>query len=152
MKEDKSFAVSAYKKVQIFKWLVKKHNCVVDFDYSYCWENSKKTQKIWFATPKLSRNGRDFVLTTTTENFSASVLSVMLPSKHAALSYAEVLDTLLVEVKTNESDCYLAEVGWPYHREELFLPKGTTLEELCIEFDLTWKDAFGHLFSRKPKK
>lgn len=144
MGEDKSFAVPAYKKVYIFKWLLKTHNCTtISFVCDYHWTNPKKTQKIWFATPKLSRDGKDLVLTTSSKNFSNSVVSVRLPSKHATLSYADVLDALLAEVKRNESDCYLTDAGWPYQRKELFLPKDATLEGLCIEFDLAWRDAFG---------
>lgn len=151
MGEDKSFAVPAYKKVQIFKWLVKKHNCTVDFEHDFFWKDRKKKTKTWLATPKLSRDGKDLVLTTSSKNFSNSVVSLNLPSKHATLSYADVLDALLAEVKRNESDCWLTETGWPYQRKELFLPKDATLEELCIEFDLAWRDAFGHLLSGKPK-
>ena len=38
MEEDKPFAVPACKKVQIFKWLVKKHNCTVDFERDFFWK------------------------------------------------------------------------------------------------------------------
>ena len=140
-----------YKKVQIFKWLLKKHNCEVRFDYDWGGkEPKKKTQKIWFTTPKLSRDGKeDFVLTTSSRDFPASILSVMLPSKHAALSYADVLDALLDRIKKDKSDCYLVDFGWPHHKKELFLPKDATLEELCIEFDLAWRDAFEHPSSLK---
>ena len=152
MKESKSSAVPAYKKVQIFKWLLKKHNCEIRFDYSYYWKDpKKKTQKIWSATPKLSRDGKDLVLTTSSKNFSNLVVFVKLPSKQVTLSYADVLDALLAEVKRDESDCWLTEAGWPYQRKALFLSKDATLEGLCIEFDLAWRDAFGHLLSEKPK-
>lgn len=143
MKESKTSAVPTYKKVRIFKWLLKTHNCEIYFVHDYHWANPKKTQKIWFATPKLSMDGKDFVLTTSSKNFSNSVVSVRLPSKQATLTYADVLDALLAEVKTNESDCYLTEASWSYQRKELFLSKDATLEGLCIEFDLAWRDAFG---------
>ena len=153
MEEDKPFAVPACKKVQIFKWLVKKHNCMIDFERDFfCKDPKKKTQKTWFATPKLYRNGKDFVLTTTSKNSLASVMSINLPSKHAALSYADVLDALLDKIKKAGSDCWLGSYGWPYTREELFLPKNATLEKLCIEFDLAWRDAFKHSSLEKPKK
>lgn len=157
MSESKMLSVPAYKKVQIFKWLLKKHNCTIDFDCNYCWKDPKtKTQKIWFATPKLTRNGRVLVLYVASKEFPATVLSVRLPSKHAALSYADVLDALLDKIKKVGSDCFLGSGGWPYTRVEVFLPKNITLEELCIEFDLTWRDAFGFslksLRKEKPKK
>lgn len=145
MKERKSKmpSVPVYKKVWIFKWLLKKHNCEVHFDRDWCWENPrKKTQRIWFAVPKLTKDGKDLVLSTASREFPA--LSVRLSSKHGALSYADVLDALLAEVKRSESDCWLVDIiNWPYHRKEIFLPKDTTLEGLCIEFDLAWRDAFG---------
>lgn len=145
-------SVPAYKKVQIFKWLLKKHNCTIDFDYSYYWKDYKtKTQKIWFATPKLTRNGRDFVLYVASKELPATVLSVYLPSKMATLSYADVLDTLLDKIKKVGSDCFLGADGWPYTRTEVFLPKNTTLEGLCVEFDLAWRDVFGFSL-KKPKK
>lgn len=148
MKEErrssKMSSVPAYKKVYIFKWLLKSHNCEVHFDCDWQWKDpKKKTQKIWFATPKLSRDGRDLVLYVASKDSPATVLSVNLPSKHASLSYADVLDTLLETIKKAGSDCFLGADGWPYTRVEVFLPKDTTLEGLCIEFDLAWRDAFG---------
>lgn len=143
MKKDKSFTVPVYKKVYIFKWLLKKHSCTVSFDYNYHWTNpKKKTQKIWFATPKLFRKGsnKEFVLATASKNFSSLAVSIRLPSKQATLSYADVLDTLLAEVKSSGSDCWLVDAGWPYHRKELFLSKDATLENLAIEFDLSWSE------------
>lgn len=151
MEEDKLFAVPIYKKVQIFKWLVKKHNCTVDFEHDFFWKDRKKKTKSWLATPKLSRDGKDLVLTTSSKNFSNSVVSLNLPSKHATLSYADVLDALLDKIKKAGSDCWLGFGSWPYTRAEVFLPKDTTLEELCIEFDLAWRDSFKHLLTRKPK-
>lgn len=143
MKKSKTLSVLAYKKVYIFKWLLKKHNCEIYFVQDYHWANPKKTQKIWIATPKLSSGGKDFVLATASKEFRSLVLSIELPSKPVTLSYADVLDALLAEVKRNKSDCYLVDAGWPYQRKELFLSKDATLEGLCIEFDLAWRDAFG---------
>ena len=152
MEEDKPFAVPTYKKVQIFKWLVKKHNCTIDFERDFfCKDPKKKTQKTWFATPKLSRSGKIFALFAASKESLATVLHVSLPSKHAALSYADVLDALLDKIKKAGSDCWLGSGSWPYTRAEVFLPKDTTLEELCIEFDLAWRDSFKHLLTRKPK-
>ena len=154
MEKDKSFAVPAYKKVWIFKWLLKKHNCEAHFDYDYRWKDpKKKTQKIWFAILKLSRkeDEKELVLSITSKELLSSTMSFHLPSKHAALSYADVLDALLAEVKRSKSDCWLVGADWPCQRKALFLPKNATLEWLCIEFDLAWRDAFGHHFSEKPK-
>ena len=156
MEEVKSFAVPAYKKVQIFKWLVKKHNCTVDFERDFFWKDRKKKTKTWLVTPKLSRDGKDYVLCVVSKEFPTAVLSVNLPSKHATLSYADVLDALLDKIKKAGSDCWLGSGGWPYTRAEVFLPKNTTLEELCVEFDLAWRDDFGFslksLRKGKPKK
>ena len=142
-KKSKMPSVSACKKVQIFKWLLKKHGCTVVFERQFWWEDPKtKTEKIWFAVPKLFKDGKDFMLHVVSKEFPAKILSVPLPSKMAALSYADVLDALLAEVKRTESDCYLVPTSWPYHGEEIFLLKDATLEGLCIEFDLAWRDAF----------
>lgn len=141
MEEVKPFVVPACKKVQIFKWLVKKHNCTADFDYGYYWKDSKtKSQKIWFATPKLFRNGRNLILYVASEEYPATILSVSLPSKHAVLSYADVLDALLDKIKKVGGDCF---IGYDL-KTEVFLPKDTTLEKLCIEFDLAWRDSARH--------
>ena len=151
MNENKILSVPTYKKVQIFKWLVKKHNCTIDFERDFFWKDRKKKTKTWLITPKLSRNGKDYVLCVVSKEFPTAVLSVNLPSKHATLSYADVLDALLDKIKKARSDCWLGFGGWPYTRVEVFLSKDTTLEKLCIEFDLAWRDAFGYS-SKKPKK
>lgn len=152
MEEVKLFTVPACKKVQIFKWLVKKHNCTVDFERDFFWKDRKKKTKSWLATPKLYRGEKDFVLCVASKEFPTTVLSINLPSKHASLSYADVLDALLAKIKKVGGNCWLGSDDWPYTRgEELFLPKDITLEKLCIEFDLAWRDAFKCSSSKKPK-
>ena len=64
----------------------------------------------------------------------------MIPFKYN-LSYADVLDEIIRAIKKNDSDCWMSD-GRFIQRTGPFLKKGTTLEELSIEFDLSWRDVF----------
>ena len=60
----------------------------------------------------------------------------MIPFKYN-LSYADVLDEIIRAMKKkNDSNCWMID-GWFIQRTGPFLKKGTTLEELLIEFGLS---------------
>ncbi len=61
---------------------------------------------------------------------------VHFPCSSGSLSYSDVLDKILAMMKKTRGECYLRDSYLDYR---LFLPKGTTLESLAIEFDLTWR-------------
>ena len=66
---------------------------------------------------------------------------VEVPAPSWDVSYADVLDWVLETMEKNESDCWLVDV-WSNRYIGLFLKKGTALEELDIEFDMSWRDVF----------
>lgn len=57
------------------------------------------------------------------------------------VSYADVLDAVLKAMNKNNSACWMISKSFLTHRK-MFLKKGTTIEELAIEFDMEWRDVF----------
>ena len=135
------------KKVWIFKWLAEKHRCKVRLARCFFADKGKKRE---FNKIMLDReDGISFLLMTNKKPSSSSIrpklAAVEVPAKWNT-SYADVLEVVLKTMEKNGSDCWL--VG--RRHIGLFLKKGTSLEELEIEFDLTWRDIMTNL--RRERK
>ena len=136
---------SKAKKVWIFKWLLKKHGCK-DVHLVKDFFKTKRGKRIEFFKIILDMNdGKSFMFMINIRpdpKTSRTVLaSPAIPYKYN-ISYADVLDGILKLMKKNDSDCWLSD-GWSNRHVSLFLKKDVTIEELEIEFDLSWRDAFG---------
>ena len=57
------------------------------------------------------------------------------------ISYADILDGSMKAMKKNNSDCWMSN-GWSNKRVCHFLKRDATIEELAIEFDLSFRDVF----------
>ena len=131
--------ISKAKKVWIFKWLLKKHGCLgVHLEKNFF--KTEKNKKVEFFKVILDMNdGKKFVLGFDSCPIPKRVLFTI-PFKFN-ISYADVLDEILKAMKKNNSDCWMSD-NWVTHHIGPFLKKNTTLEELSIEFDLSWRDVF----------
>ena len=137
----KKSSVSKAKKVQIFKWLLKKHGCTVELEEKY---EGKMGEVV---TPVLFKDSSRYTLVLDIDAVEAKSLStglrkcpetVRLPWKYN-ISYADILDKILKMMKKNDSACWLWEC-WHWTRERVFIERGATIESLAIEFDMSWRD------------
>ena len=131
------------KKVWIFKWLLKKNRCL-EAHLERGFYGTKENKKAEFCKVILEMDdGKGFTLGFDIHQKGPKlpmVSALMIPFK-CNLSYADVLDEILVAMKKNDSDCWMSD-GWANQHVGPFLKKGTTLEEMSIEFDLSWRDVF----------
>ena len=144
MADRKTNETNRARKVQIFKWLAKKHRCKIRLVRDFIVDSSKKKSE--FVKIVLDReDGISFTLMTNKKPSSSGIrpkLTVVeVPAPSWDVSYADVLDWVLETMEKNESDCWLVDV-WSNRYIGLFLKKGTALEELDIEFDMSWRDVF----------
>ena len=135
---------SKAKKVWIFKWLLKKNGCR-EIHLKKDFFKTKKNKKVEFFKVILDMNDyKSFTLMVDVRpdpKISRTVLeSLEIPFKFN-VSYADVLDGILKAMKKNDSDCWMSD-NWSNRHVGPFLKKDITMEELEIEFDLSWRDAF----------
>ena len=140
--------VSKAKKAQIFKWLVRKHGCSsIELQSSWTTVQEKKVQIV---CPTFFMHGSDAPLQLVVdcklknkkfevEGFYTSETIVYIPCRDGIISYADVLDWILALMKKNDSECRLRTKP-QYFSSIVFLKKGTTLENLAVEFDLAWPE------------
>lgn len=136
---------SKAKKVWIFKWLLKKHGCLgVHLERGFF--ETEKSKRVELCKVILDMaTGKRFTLGIDVRQEGPEMPSVlcsafMVPFK-CNLSYADVLDEIMRAMEKNDSDCWMSD-GWANPHIGPFLKRGIALEELSIEFDLTWRDAF----------
>ena len=137
----KKSSVSKAKRVQIFKWLLKKHGCTVELQDKY---EGKKGE---FIIPVLFKGASRYTLAFEMDVEKAKSLStglgkcletVRVPWKHN-ISYADILDRILKLMKKNDSACWLLDF-WHETKERAFIERDATIESLAIEFDMSWRD------------
>lgn len=145
----KKTSVEKAKRVQIFKWLLKKHRCSVSLEKSFANTNGKKT---WFFTVHLhGKDAEEHVLcvdknvkldadAAKTFGIQTFAESIYVRCKDI-VSYVDVLDAILDAMSRNNSACWMVSKSFHAPRK-MFLKKGTTLEELAVEFDMEWRDVF----------
>ena len=135
------------RKVWIFKWLLKKNRCLgvhleKDFFKTKTKKNGKKVEVFKVILDK--DDGKRFMLgfyVRPNPKIPRTVFSTLaVPFKHN-VSYADILDGILDAMEKSGSDCWMND-GLALERVGLFLKKGTTLEELSIEFDLSKREVF----------
>ena len=134
---------SKARKVWIFKWLLKKNRCLgVHLERGFF--ETKENKKTEFCKVILDMDdGNRFMLGFYIRQKGPKlpmVSALMIPFKYN-LSYADVLDEIMRAMKKNGGDCWMSD-GWANQHVGPFLKKSTTLEELSIEFDLSWRDVF----------
>ena len=143
----KKTSVSKAKRVQIFKWLLKKHGCTVELQDKYECKKGEITTPVLFITPVLFKGSSRYTLALDIDAEKAKSLStglkkcletVRVPWKYN-ISYADILDNILKLMKKNDSACWLLE-SWHEMRERAFIERGATIESLAIEFDMSWRD------------
>lgn len=138
----KKSSVSKAKRVQIFKWLLKKHGCTVELQDKH---EGKKGETI---TPVLFKCTSRYTLALDMDAEKAKSLpttrlrkcleTVRVPWKYN-ISYADILDRILKLMEKNDSACWLLDF-WHETRERAFIERGATIESLAIEFDMSWRD------------
>lgn len=139
--------VSRAKKVQIFKWLLRKHDCIVELQRDFVKVHGKK---IPIVAPMLFRRKHGMALKLVINSrvkqkksegggFFLVARAVAIPCRDGIISYADVLDWILKLMKKNESDCRIGD-SWKWTEDEVLLPKGTTIEALAIDFDVAGRD------------
>ena len=134
---------SRARKVWIFKWLLKKHRCTVCLEKEFFKQDGKRVA--FFRAVLLRQDGKVFKLIVSSNSNGtksrASQMAVVVPCE-LDISYADVLDCIIETVEKNGGACWMVNAGWPPMDDCLFLREGVSLEELAIEFDMTWRDVF----------
>lgn len=131
---------SRARKVWIFKWLLKKSGCKgIRLEKDFLKDKGKRID--FFRVVLYMDNGKTLMLMVERKQYRNFKRNVMIPYRYN-ISYADVLDGILKEMKKNGSDCWMMHDNWSNQPAGTFLKKNATIEELEIEFDLSWKDFF----------
>ena len=127
---------SRARKVWIFKWLLKKNGCKgISLEKDFFFKDRSKRID-FFKVVLCMDNGKTLMLMVDRQQDRNFKRTIMVPYRYN-ISYADVLDGILEEMKKNDSDCWMMSNSWPNRRTSTFLKKDVTMEELEIEFDLS---------------
>lgn len=139
--------ISKAKKVWILKNLLKKHRCSIQLEKDFI-RKKDGSKHLVFNVVLNQEGGRSFRLIIEKnkkkyqQSGARSTYAISIPYNDF-ISYADVLDAILKIMKRNDSDCMMVEKSSiSMSKILIFLNKGVTLEELAIEFDLTYRDFY----------
>ena len=137
--------LSKAKKVQIFKWLLKKHGCTPGLEFMTV-ENAVG-QKVRLAVPVAVTKTSDPFFGCQPWRFAVEMpkeapLFKLLSFQHlngcssGAISYADVFDEILEQMEKCKSNCFITRTEWRGPNCEIFLERDISWEALLVEFDL----------------